>query len=91
MKARSAIGYTIYARRHDLGYTGLKLSALSSVSNAFISEVEHGKKEIGSEYLASIAHALGLSVGDLLIEAGRLMNEWEGCLTQVESKRSVEV
>jgi transcriptional regulator with XRE-family HTH domain len=91
MKARAAIGHTIYARRHDLGMTGLDLARASGVSNAYISEVEHGKKEPSSDYLALLAKGLGLTVGDILTESGRLMNEWEGYLTSVEAKRTVEV
>ena len=91
MKARAAIGYTIYARRHDLGMTGLELARASGVSNAYISEVEHGKKEVSSDYLALLAKGLGLTVGDILISAGHLTNEWEGYLTTVRSKRTVEV
>lgn len=91
MKSRVAIGYTIYARRHDLGMTGLELARASGVSNAYISEVEHGKKEVSSDYLALLAKGLGLTVGDILISAGHLTNEWEGYLTTVRSKRTVEV
>lgn len=91
MQAHAAIGHTIYARRVELGMTGLELARLSGVSNAYISEVEHGKKEPSSTYLALLAAPLGLTAGDILIESGRLMNEWEGYLTSVESKRTVEV
>jgi transcriptional regulator with XRE-family HTH domain len=75
----------------DLGMTATELARLSGVSNAHISEVEHGKKEASSEYLAHLAAGLGLTVGQVLVEAGLLMSEWEGYLTSVESKRSVEV
>jgi transcriptional regulator with XRE-family HTH domain len=71
--------------------TGLELARLSGVSNAYISQVEHGKKEPSSEYLALLAEGLRLTVGDILISAGHLMNEWEGYLTVLDSKRSVEV
>lgn len=91
MKANAAVGHTIYSRRVTLGMTGLELARLSGVSNAYISQVEHGKKEPSSEYLALLAEGLGLTVGDILISAGHLMNEWEGYLTVLDSKRSVEV
>lgn len=91
MKARAAIGYVIYARRHDLDMTATELAKKTGVSNAFISEVEHGKKEPSSEYIEILAQGVGMSVGEVLIEAGRLMREWEGYLTPAESERRVEV
>lgn len=91
MQAHAAIGHTIYARRVELGMTGLELARSSGVSNSYLSQVEHGKREPSSRYLELLAGALGLTAGDILIESGRLMNEWEGYLTSVESKRTVEV
>lgn len=36
------------------------------ISVPYLSEVERGRKEASSEVLAAAAHALGLSLGDLL-------------------------
>lgn len=91
MKANVAIGHTIYSLRLHRGLTAKELAARSRVSNTYISQVEHGKKEPSSAFLALFAEGLGVTVGDILIESGRLMNEWEGYLTSAESKRSVEV
>ncbi|KOX06169.1 DNA-binding protein [Streptomyces sp. NRRL B-1140] len=39
------------------------------ISMPYLSEVERGRKEASSEVLAAAAHALGLSLGDLLARA----------------------
>ncbi|GAB2887867.1 helix-turn-helix transcriptional regulator [Streptomyces deserti] len=39
------------------------------ISMPYLSEVERGRKEASSEVLAAAAHALGLSLGDLLSRA----------------------
>lgn len=49
------------------------------ISMPYLSEVERGRKEASSEVLAAAAHALGLSLGDLLSRA-------QGELTRVTSR-----
>ncbi|MBC9727925.1 helix-turn-helix domain-containing protein [Streptomyces sp. TRM68367] len=49
------------------------------ISMPYLSEVERGRKEASSEVLAAAAHALGLSLGDLLTRA-------HGELTRVTSR-----
>ncbi len=49
------------------------------ISIPYLSEVERGRKEASSEVLAAAAHALGLSLGDLL-------SRTQGELTRVTSR-----
>ncbi|MEU7721560.1 helix-turn-helix domain-containing protein [Streptomyces tibetensis] len=49
------------------------------ISMPYLSEVERGRKEASSEVLAAAAHALGLSLGDLLTRA-------QGELTRLSSR-----
>ncbi|WND23296.1 helix-turn-helix domain-containing protein [Streptomyces violaceus] len=49
------------------------------ISMPYLSEVERGRKEASSEVLAAAAHALGLSLGDLL-------SRTRGELTRVTSR-----
>ncbi|MFF9809938.1 helix-turn-helix domain-containing protein [Streptomyces coeruleorubidus] len=51
------------------------------ISMPYLSEVERGRKEASSEVLAAAAHALGLSLGDLLSRA-------QGELIRVTSRYS---
>lgn len=43
------------------------------VSPGYLSELERGRKEVSSELLASVCHALGATVADVLIEAAGSM------------------
>ena len=43
------------------------------MSPGYLSELERGRKEVSSELLASVCHALGASVSDVLIEAAGSM------------------
>jgi hypothetical protein len=47
------------------------------VSLPYLSEVERGRKEASSEVLAAICDALGISLADLLIEAGTELVAWQ--------------
>lgn len=50
-----------------------ELAELACTSPGYISELERGRKEVSSELLASVCHALGTSVADVLIEAAGSM------------------
>jgi XRE family transcriptional regulator, stress-response regulator len=47
------------------------------VSLPYLSEVERGRKEASSEVLAAICDALGISLADLLIDAGTGLVAWQ--------------
>ncbi|CAM4005056.1 Transcriptional regulator ClgR [Corynebacterium diphtheriae subsp. lausannense] len=70
---REALGAALRAFRADKGITLRELAETSRVSPGYLSELERGRKEVSSELLASVCHALGASVSDVLIEAAGTM------------------
>ena len=70
---REALGITLRAFRADKGVTLRELAATAHVSPGYLSELERGRKEVSSEMLAAVCHALGASVSDVLIEAAGYM------------------
>ncbi|MDU0477903.1 helix-turn-helix transcriptional regulator [Staphylococcus chromogenes] len=70
---REALGAALRAFRADRGITLRELAEASSVSPGYLSELERGRKEVSSELLASVCHALGATVADVLIEAAGSM------------------
>jgi transcriptional regulator with XRE-family HTH domain len=49
------------------------LAVAANVSPGYLSELERGRKEVSSELLASICHALGVNVSRLILEAAEMM------------------
>lgn len=70
---REALGAALRSFRADKGITLRELAEASRVSPGYLSELERGRKEVSSELLASVCHALGASVADVLIEAAGSM------------------
>ncbi len=70
---REALGAALRSFRADKGTTLRELAEASRVSPGYLSELERGRKEVSSELLASVCHALGASVADVLIEAAGSM------------------
>lgn len=70
---REALGATLRDYRARTGFTLRELSALASVSPGYLSELERGCKEVSSELLASVCHAMGISVATVIIEAASMM------------------
>ncbi|GAB3696630.1 helix-turn-helix domain-containing protein [Corynebacterium nasicanis] len=70
---REALGAALRAFRADQGITLRELAEQARVSPGYLSELERGRKEVSSELLASVCHALGTSVADVLIEAAGSM------------------
>lgn len=70
---REALGITLRAFRADKGVTLRELAGVARVSPGYLSELERGRKEVSSELLASVCHALEVSVADVLIEAAGYM------------------
>ncbi|UNU74599.1 helix-turn-helix domain-containing protein [Corynebacterium pseudodiphtheriticum] len=66
---RQALGLALRAFRADKGVTLRELAKAARVSPGYISELERGRKEVSSELLASVCHALNATVTDVLIEA----------------------
>ena len=70
---REALGSALRAFRADRGITLRELAETSRVSPGYLSELERGRKEVSSELLAAVCHALGATVSDVLIEAAGSM------------------
>ena len=70
---REALGLTLRAFRADKGVTLRELAGVARVSPGYLSELERGRKEVSSELLAAVCHALEVGVADVLIEAAGYM------------------
>ncbi|MCZ9308476.1 helix-turn-helix domain-containing protein [Corynebacterium uberis] len=70
---RQALGEALRGFRAEAHVTLRELAEASNVSLSYLSELERGRKEVSSEVLAAICHALGASVADVLIEAAGTM------------------
>lgn len=70
---REALGMALRAYRADQNVTLRELAEQARVSPGYLSELERGRKEVSSELLASVCHALNTSVSDVLIEAASIM------------------
>ncbi|MCS5479183.1 helix-turn-helix domain-containing protein [Corynebacterium sp. YIM 101645] len=70
---REALGAALRSFRAEKGITLRELAESARVSPGYLSELERGRKEVSSELLASVCHALGTSVADVLIEAAGSM------------------
>lgn len=70
---REALGSTLRSFREDSHRTLRDLALAASVSPGYLSELERGRKEVSSELLASICHALGVNVATVILEAAEMM------------------
>jgi transcriptional regulator with XRE-family HTH domain len=70
---REALGAALRSFRAEKGITLRELAESARVSPGYLSELERGRKEVSSELLASVCHALEASVADVLIEAAGSM------------------
>lgn len=64
---------TLRAFRADKSITLRELAEAARVSPGYLSELERGRKEVSSELLASICHALNATVPEVLFEAASTM------------------
>ncbi|MFJ6982708.1 MULTISPECIES: helix-turn-helix domain-containing protein [unclassified Streptomyces] len=66
---RDLVGDVLRRERRAQGRTLKDVADTARISMPYLSEVERGRKEASSEVLAAAAHALGLTLGDLLARA----------------------
>ncbi|GKQ33934.1 helix-turn-helix domain-containing protein [Streptomyces sp. A012304] len=69
---RDLVGDVLRRERQAQERTLKDVADAARISMPYLSEVERGRKEASSEVLAAAAHALGLTLGDLL---GRAQGE----------------
>lgn len=63
---RALLGDALRETRQRQQRTLREVSEVAKVSLGYLSEVERGQKEASSELLASICHALGIRLSDVL-------------------------
>lgn len=73
MLFKDALGEVMREARLSRGMVLRDLSDNGFIALGYLSEVERGKKEISSEFLEAVAHALGLESYDLIVQAGYRM------------------
>ncbi|MDQ0579083.1 helix-turn-helix domain-containing protein [Streptomyces rishiriensis] len=78
---RDLVGDVLRRERQVQERTLKDVADSARISMPYLSEVERGRKEASSEVLAAAAHALGLSLGDLLARA-------QGELVRLSSRSS---
>ncbi len=74
---RTMFGAHLRRTRRGQGRTLGDVARAARVSLPYLSEVERGRKEASSEVLAAICDALGISLADLLIDAGTELVAWQ--------------
>ena len=66
MTPQELIGRNLGRTRRDKGYSQEKLEELSGITQPYISALEAGKRNPTITVLVRLAHALEVSVGDLI-------------------------
>lgn len=69
LRLRDVIGETLREERRQQGRTLAEVAREAAVSLPYLSEVERGSKEVSSDVLHSIHHALGLELDEVLERA----------------------
>lgn len=70
---REALGATMKEFRSQSGFTLRELAKMANISPGYLSELERGRKEVSSELLASVCHAMGVSVASVILESADMM------------------
>lgn len=84
------VGERIREIREDHGITQDQLAQRSGLSKGFLSDVENGKRNIGSQYLLQVANVLGASVDYLLQGETRISPTREPVVIPPELGRAAE-
>ncbi len=70
---RSALGAILRQRREASRRTLTEVAIEAGLSPAHLSEVERGRKEVSTERLLAVAHALGARPADIYADLARLL------------------
>ena len=70
---RSALGAVLRRRREAARRTLTEVAAEAGLSPAHLSEVERGRKEVSTEKLLAVAHALGAPPAVIYADLARLL------------------
>jgi transcriptional regulator with XRE-family HTH domain len=71
---RRALGDVLRRGREEGRRTLTAVAREAGISPAHLSEVERGLKDISTELLVAVTHALGLPVADVYLELGRRLD-----------------
>lgn len=77
-RALETLGALLRAQRLAKGLSLRELATLTSVSNAYLSELERGRHEPSLSVLRAIASALDTPLGPMLVRAGVLDDGEQG-------------
>ena len=75
---REVVGAQLLDERRDRGQRLVDVAARAGVSPQYLSELERGRKDPSSEVLAAVVGALGLSMHELTVRAGRRLDRRVG-------------
>jgi transcriptional regulator with XRE-family HTH domain len=81
---REALGYVLKNRRTQRAQTLREVSVRAPIALGYLSEVERGQKEISSELLATVATALGTTLGQLVLDTAGILLDSESIETATE-------
>jgi transcriptional regulator with XRE-family HTH domain len=70
---RGALGSVLRSHRVAAGRTLSQVAAEAGLSPAHLSEVERGRKEVSTERLLAVAHALNLEPAEIYADLARLL------------------
>jgi transcriptional regulator with XRE-family HTH domain len=70
---RGALGAVLRRRREAARRTLTEVAAEAGLSPAHLSEVERGRKDVSTDRLMAVAHALGVPPADLYADLARLL------------------
>ena len=70
---RGALGSVLRTRRVAVGRTLSEVAAEAGLSPAHLSEVERGLKEVSTERLVAVTHALGVQPAQIYADLARLL------------------
>jgi transcriptional regulator with XRE-family HTH domain len=70
---RRALGAVLRSRREAARRTLTEIAAEAGLSPAHLSEVERGRKEMSTERLVAVAHALGVRPAEVYADLARLL------------------
>lgn len=65
-----AFGQAVRARRTDLGMSQEALAHEAGIDRSYISSVERGGQNIGLVLAVQVAHAMGVTLAELIADAG---------------------
>ena len=71
---RRTLGEVLRGLRESTRRTLTEVAGEAGVSPAHLSEVERGLKDISTDLLVAVTHALGVAVADIYLELGRRLD-----------------